>query len=249
LDDKELKATEIAEAFKDFKTETMAKAENSRTGLPISQRLIVQFDVQEKKKEDDLEKVRLRNISLRQTLKKLERTLKAKEQLAEGLHMIDFEQLKIENQTLNEKIEERNEEYGKLKRKKILTIQILTHVREKLRFTRKQNMVVQSSIDDIDAAINVQRGFLSTSKKDRDTVKNVNAELKRQHGFAGSDLLLNDFEKRKTDIEIMRLSIKELQEKQFLLTQQIRSNTMKTKETMMIRGGNASGLFPPIGRK
>ena len=32
-----------------------------------------------------------------------------KEELAEGLHLIDFEQLKIENQTYNEKIEERNE--------------------------------------------------------------------------------------------------------------------------------------------
>lgn len=31
------------------------------------------------------------------------------EELGEGLHMIDFEQLKIENQTYNEKIEERNE--------------------------------------------------------------------------------------------------------------------------------------------
>jgi len=31
------------------------------------------------------------------------------EELAEGLHLIDFEQLKIENQTYNEKIEERNE--------------------------------------------------------------------------------------------------------------------------------------------
>jgi hypothetical protein len=35
--------------------------------------------------------------------------LKEKEELGEGLHLIDFEQLKIENQTYNEKIEERNE--------------------------------------------------------------------------------------------------------------------------------------------
>ena len=34
------------------------------------------------------------------------------EELAEGLHLIDFEQLKIENQTYNEKIEERNEVSG-----------------------------------------------------------------------------------------------------------------------------------------
>ena len=38
-------------------------------------------------------------------LKKLEGKLREKEQLADGLHLIDFEQLKIENQTLNEKIE------------------------------------------------------------------------------------------------------------------------------------------------
>lgn len=35
--------------------------------------------------------------------------MRSREQLAEGLMLIDFEQLKIENQSLNEKIEERNE--------------------------------------------------------------------------------------------------------------------------------------------
>ena len=53
--------------------------------------------------------VRLENIKLRNKLKKKEQALKSKEELAEGLHLIDFEQLKIENQTYNEKIEERNE--------------------------------------------------------------------------------------------------------------------------------------------
>ncbi len=49
------------------------------------------------------------NIRLKNQLKKRELQLKAKEELAEGLQMIDFEQLKIENQTYSEKIEERNE--------------------------------------------------------------------------------------------------------------------------------------------
>ena len=56
------------------------------------------------------------------------------EQLAEGLHMIDFEQLKINNMDLNEKIEERNEDILKLKRKVTSTVQVLTHVKEKLQF-------------------------------------------------------------------------------------------------------------------
>lgn len=42
------------------------------------------------------------------------------------LHLIDFEQLKIENQTVNEKIEERNEELLKLRKKNTTTVQVGT---------------------------------------------------------------------------------------------------------------------------
>ena len=48
--------------------------------------------------------------------------------------MIDFEQLKITNVDLNEKIEERNEDIMKLKKKVTATVQVLTHVKEKLQF-------------------------------------------------------------------------------------------------------------------
>jgi hypothetical protein len=58
------------------------------------------------------------------------------EELAEGLHLIDFEQLKIENQTYNEKIEERNEELLKLRKKITTTVQVLTHLKEKLQFVQ-----------------------------------------------------------------------------------------------------------------
>jgi len=251
LDDKELKAAEITESFNVFKDEILSKAENSRTGMPISKRLIAQFQASEQKKDEELEKVRLRHISLKQQLKKLEKTLKAREQLAEGLHMIDFEQLKIENQTLNEKIDERNEEYNKLKRKKILTIQVLTHVREKLRFVKKQNAVLRVKLEALDEQINDHRALISTAKKDRDAVKDMNSELKRLQGFAGSDLLLTDFERRKGGTESVRLAIKELQEKKFLLTQQIRANNTRTRETQMVKSsqGKFGTFLPPISRK
>ena len=48
--------------------------------------------------------------------------------------MIDFEQLKINNVDLNEKIEERNGDILKLKKKVTDTVQVLTHVKEKLQF-------------------------------------------------------------------------------------------------------------------
>lgn len=54
---------------------------------------------------------------------RLEATVRQKEELAQGLHLIDFEQLKIENQALTEKIEERSEELLKLRRKITTTAQ------------------------------------------------------------------------------------------------------------------------------
>lgn len=61
--------------------------------------------------------------------------------------MIDFEQLKINNVDLNEKIEERNEDITKLKRKVTSTVQVLTHVKEKLQFLQVRPPQVQGRDD------------------------------------------------------------------------------------------------------
>lgn len=74
---------------------------------------------------------------MRNQLTNKQKILKKKEQLADGLHMIDFEQLKIENQTLNEKIEERNDELHRLKKKVTNTVVQLSHTREKEQYVTK----------------------------------------------------------------------------------------------------------------
>jgi hypothetical protein len=68
---------------------------------------------------------------LRNRLANKQKILTKKDQLADGLHLIDFEQLKIENQTLNEKIEERNEELHKLRTNITSHVVKLSHTREK----------------------------------------------------------------------------------------------------------------------
>ena len=75
------------------------------------------------------------------------------EELAEGLHLIDFEQLKIENQTYNEKIEERNEELLKLRRKITTTVQVLTHLKEKLQFVQVENKDLNDSLRMVEANV------------------------------------------------------------------------------------------------
>eukprot|EP01038_Epipyxis_sp_PR26KG_P011678 gene11678-15638_t len=230
LDDKEFKANAIAFSFKSFKKEILLKAENSRTGSHITNKQIAQFDGLEMKREEDLEKVRLRNISLRTTFRKLERTLRAREQLAEGLHMIDFEQLKIENQTLNEKIEERNEELMKLKRKKTNTVQILTHIREKLKFVTTENKKLQMELANIEQQNSSHRNTLTLCKLSRDEIRMENKDLKQKQGFASSDLLLIDYEKRVKRNEELRANISELQERYTILLKQVNKNTKLINE-------------------
>lgn len=95
---------------------------------------------------------------------KNQKILKKKEELAEGLHLIDFEQLKIENQTLNEKIEERNEDLHKLKKKTTTMVQILTHTREKLVFVEKMRGSLKSTVDGLDSTIQAHRSEINTIK-------------------------------------------------------------------------------------
>lgn len=229
LDEKEFKAKKIADSFHEFKHEIAVSAEHSRTSKPIPPRIIAQFEDFERKREAEVEKVRLKNINLRMTLRKLEHTLRAKEQLAEGLHLIDFEQLKIENQSLNEKIEERNDELFRLKKKNTTNVQVLTHVKEKLQHILAENHVKRTELSQLDAHLAEARDTLTKSKADREVVRSKNVALKRNQGFANSDLLVNDFERRKVDIEQTQHAITELQERHAHLTALISARKSRAK--------------------
>merc|ERR1712139_84232 len=129
---------------------------------------ILDWEEAEISKDKELQEHRLNNIRLRNQLQKNEKILKKKEELAEGLHLIDFEQLKIENQTLNEKIEERNEELQKLHRKIVKTVEILTHTKEKLQFVIKENEQLKIDKSQQEQELNELREKLSKKKKQRD---------------------------------------------------------------------------------
>jgi len=220
LDDKEHKATEIKEAFVDFKREILKGAENSRTAKPIPPKLIKQFEESEEMKDVDVEKMRLSNINRRNMLKKLEQNLRQKEKLADGLHLIDFEQLKIENQTLNEKIEERNEELLKLRKKTTTTVQVLTHLKEKLQFVQAENQVLKHERDDLEVELTSKRDVLTQIKHERDALRGENAARRQQRGLVSAEELLIDYEKRRLALLVKQEDVEKLKGRhaQLLLT-------------------------------
>merc|ERR1712100_774967 len=78
------------------------------------------------------EKLRLKNATIKSQIQKMEGQLQQKEDMGEVLHVIDFDQLKIENQQYLEKIEERNNELLRLKLTTGNTVQVLNTLKRKL---------------------------------------------------------------------------------------------------------------------
>ena len=88
--------------------------------------------------------------------------------------MIDYEQLKIENQTLNEKIEERNEELTRLRAKIINHVIMLSHTREKMKYIETQNEKNDVELLDLNDKLDETKTKLTKAKNDRAKLEKQN---------------------------------------------------------------------------
>ena len=77
-----------------------------------------------RQKDTMIEKLRLKNSTIKAQIGKMEHMLAHKEEMGEVLHLVDFDQLKIENQQYLEKIEERNQDLLRLKLSTSRTVQV-----------------------------------------------------------------------------------------------------------------------------
>ncbi|XP_007456933.1 PREDICTED: coiled-coil domain-containing protein 96 [Lipotes vexillifer] len=165
-----------------------------RGGRQAALREVGQIQALEDKKEKAISAVRLENVQLKQSLVHFENRLRAQEDLTEGLLLIDFEQLKTENQTLHEKVEERNEELLKLRSKVTNHVQIITHVKEKLHFVDTENACKKSELMEIEAQVALKRDILTKTKQARDSLRIDNIKLNQKCGLLGKEALLRDME-------------------------------------------------------
>eukprot|EP01064_Diplonema_japonicum_P029825 TRINITY_DN4909_c0_g1_i2.p1 TRINITY_DN4909_c0_g1~~TRINITY_DN4909_c0_g1_i2.p1 ORF type:complete len:393 (+),score=119.75 TRINITY_DN4909_c0_g1_i2:166-1344(+) len=205
----QLKADEYELSFKNFKRDKAEQATFSRNKKPLPKKKLEIHETQEEKRNQEVKLARVGYIRMRNRAKKLSDLLKEKEKLTDGLHLIDFEQLKIENTTLNEKIEERNEDLLKLKKKATTTIHILTHVKEKLQYIQGENQGLRKQLDTLDDDLDVHRAKMSSVKRDRDVFVSENVKMREKMPMIGSEDLLMDYEIRKQQIETLRIEVVE----------------------------------------
>ena len=223
-------AMEAEQHFRQYVKEKSECAVFPRSGKPIPQKRIQQWLEEEEELYQQVHEIRINYIRQRNKSRKLSALLKEKEKLNDGLHLIDFEQLKIENTNLNEKIEERNEDLLKLRKKATNTIHTLTHVKEKLEFVKGENAGLQQLVEEQDDQLNMLRDRLSHAKKERDVYSTDNVKMRENMPMIGAEDLLLDYEVRKKEIENLRIKVLTLTNEHHTLMLWIHSHQNQLEE-------------------
>ena len=98
LEETEVRIAEVKKDAYEFKRDIVTGAENLRTGKTIAEKAVRYAEDKLRGKGATAEKLRLKNAALKAQIAKMESQLQQKEDMGEVLHVIDFDQLKIENQ-------------------------------------------------------------------------------------------------------------------------------------------------------
>lgn len=206
------------EGFRNYIRETSEGAVFMRaTNCAFPSAVMEQFIEKEQEQRYAIQSARVRLIQLQNFLKKLNRSANEDHTTDNnpnnGMYLIDFEQLKIENTNLNEKIEERNEDLVKLRRKVTTTIHVLTHVKEKLEFMKAENTQLRQQVQITEEELSGVRDQLAQTKRRRDNFLKTNLKMKEKMPLVGMEDLLMDYEMRKATIDATRVKVVSLTER------------------------------------
>ncbi|RHY59311.1 hypothetical protein DYB34_003410, partial [Aphanomyces astaci] len=132
LEETDIRIAELKMDAYEFKRDIVVGAENFRTGKTIAEKMVRYMEEKLRAKDAIVEKLRLKNATLKSQAQKIDAQLRQKEEMGDALHYIDFHQLQIENKQYVAKIEERNDELLKLKQTTGNTVQLLNTLKQKL---------------------------------------------------------------------------------------------------------------------
>lgn len=132
LEETDLRIGELKKDAYEFKRDIVVGAENMRTGKTMAEKVQKYMEDKLKGRDAMIDKLKLKNVTLKAQIQKVEQQLKQKEELGDALHYIDFHQLQIENKQYVARIEERNEELLKLKMSTGAAVQSLNTHKDRL---------------------------------------------------------------------------------------------------------------------
>jgi len=189
----EKSAQQARQQLKQLRYELCASAQASQSDGKSAASKLREKEQEEEQKVDEVRRARLRSIQLRFRSSRLDAQLKRKEELEAGARVTDYEQLKAENQCLNEKVEERNDKLSKLRSKSQTTVQVLTHLKEKLQLVRRDNAAQQEQLSELDNALTKRKTLLLSLKQKCDRLRKSIQSVRDSSGVLPSSAVHHSF--------------------------------------------------------
>ena len=199
MEECDVRIAEIKKDAYEFKRDIVTGAENFRTGKIIAEKAIRYMEDKLRAKAAVAEKLRLKNATLKQQYTKVEQSLQQKEDMGEVLHVIDFDQLKIENQQYLEKIEERNNELLRLKLTTGNTVQVLNTLKHKLHNLSAESEWLKRETGARKEALAKISEEITRVEQEKEQAARLDRKLKREENVESNMPQVLDYVQQKAD--------------------------------------------------
>lgn len=180
MEEADIRLAETKKECYEFDRDIVKGSVNNRTYKVIAEKVLRYFDDRLRARDTLIEKLRLKNSTLKVQKKKLHLQLKQKEEMGEVLHEVDFNQLKIENQQYLEKIDERNQDLLRLKLMAGNTLQVLNSYKKKLNTLTMESERLASEINSRNDTLGKIDDETAFVENERSKAEKINRKLRRQ---------------------------------------------------------------------
>jgi len=175
-----MRKEQVEKDLYEFKRDVVTNGANPRTGKIQGEKVVRYFEEKLRSKGARVEKLRLKNAALRNNIQKLDRQLGEKEEMGEVLNVIDFDQLKIENQQYLQKIREKNKELVDFKKTSGKTVQALNEMKLTLNALTGQQQTLHAAAVDREQLLGVAATEVRKMEDQVARSRRGNDEFKRQ---------------------------------------------------------------------
>ncbi|KAL9986980.1 hypothetical protein ACROYT_G001210 [Oculina patagonica] len=180
MEEADIRSAEVKKASYEFERDIVKGAVNQRTNKVIAERVTRYIEDKLRARDTTIEKLRLKNSTLKVQKRKLHMQLKQKEEMGEVLHEVDFNQLKIENQQYLEKIDEKNQDLLRLKLMDGNVQQILNTYKKKLHTLTMESSRLKMEITQRNELLYKIDAETQMVEKERTKAETLNSRLKQQ---------------------------------------------------------------------
>ena len=241
LEEADIKIAEVSKDQYEFKRDVNASA----AGKPLGEKLLHFLEDKLRTKDSVVDKLALKNAALKQQILKLENQLHHKEEMGEVLHVIDFDQLKIENQQFLEKIEERNSELLRLKLTTGNIVQTLNASKKRLNRLMVESETLKRMILEKQELTKKVHDEIEGIEVEKVKVKKANSALQKQIEESGMPEVLEYVQQKATAHQLGK-ELLNYERKLEIAEMELRRTRTRTIANNM--AGMGSGMNNTLGR-